>query len=39
VSLIAEACHRLNGISTLTRAEMDLIGEPADAPLIDVCAP
>lgn len=37
-ALIAEACRRLPGShSTLTRAEMDLIGEPADAPLIDVC--
>jgi WD40 repeat protein len=36
--LLTEACtHRLRGLSKLTRAEMDLIGQPADAPEIDVC--
>lgn len=37
--LLAEVCTRkLRGVSVMTRDEMRLIGEPDDAPPIDVCA-
>ena len=35
--LLAEACARLTGFTTLTRDEMRLAGYPDNRPEIDVC--
>jgi hypothetical protein len=35
--LLAEACARLTGVTTLTRDEMRLAGYPDSVPEIDVC--
>jgi hypothetical protein len=36
-ALLAEACVRMAGLSTLTRDEMRLAGYPDSMPEIDVC--